>query len=252
MSTTPPPKKRRRIAGEAKPGRAADAGVSKTSKFGSATKKAAAKNPLVKASLKEDAADREKSPAGALPRAPKRTDGPKPPAGAAGQGLRSLSASAWALIALTVASLVFAASGIVGAVYHHRSEDAAVVRSDAADAASAAAEKIFSYRWNTLSKDLATGRTYMTPAFAKKYKSIAPALLKLAPQRRIQLKAVTRDAATLECGDACVESRARVLVFIDQARVADGSDQPTVFGNRMVMSMVKRNGKWLVANITAL
>ena len=35
----------------------------------------------------------------------------------------------------------------------------------------------------------------MTPAFAKKFTSIAPALQELAPQRKIQVKATVRNAA---------------------------------------------------------
>ena len=43
-----------------------------------------------------------------------------------------------------------------------------------------------------------------------------------------------------------------ILVFIDQARVADGADKPTVFGNRIELMMVKRDGAWLVNNVKAL
>ena len=41
-------------------------------------------------------------------------------------------------------------------------------------------------------------------------------------------------------------------MFIDQARVADGAEKPTVFGNRIELMMVERDGRWLVDDIKAL
>ena len=89
-------------------------------------------------------------------------------------------------------------------------------------------------------------------SFAKKFESIAPALQDLAPQRKIQVKATVRNAAPVECGDSCSADRATVLVFIDQARVADDAEEPTVFGNRIELMMVERDGRWLVNEIKAL
>ena len=223
MNTTPP-SKRRRIAGETKPGEAAV------------------------------------SPAANLPRAPKRTDTPKPPKPskvegampAKLRGARELSVGTWALVALTIAAIAFGISGVIAGARHFSGEDVATTREDASDAAASAAETIFTYQWNKLKQHESESTDLMTPKFAKKFESIAPALNALAPQRRIQVKGVVRNAATLECGDDCVENRAKVLVFIDQARVADGAEKPTVFGNRIEMTMVKRNGDWLVDNVKAL
>lgn len=188
-------------------------------------------------------------PAASLPKAPVRTDPPKPPKPVK---LTALSGGAWLLIGLTVAALAFGVSGIVAAIVHWQREDAGTIREEASDAAAVAAETIFTYSYNQLDKHESDSAELMTPKFAKKFRSISPALNALAPQRHIQVKGVARHAATIECGDACVENKARVLVFIDQARVADGASKPTVFGNRIEMFMVKRNGEWLVDDIKAL
>jgi hypothetical protein len=189
------------------------------------------------------------SPAAGLPKAPSRLDAPKAPKVAR---FRSVSAGALALIALTLASLVFAVSGAVVGVQHFRGDDAGTTREDASDAAAAAAEVIFTYQWNKLKQHLSDSKELMTPKFGKKFEDISPALSALAPQRRIQVKAVVRNSATIECGDKCSDDRAKVLVFIDQARVADRDTKPTVFGNRIEMTMVKRNGDWLVDDVKAL
>lgn len=226
MTTTPPNKPRRRIAGETKPGAAAK--KSKPPKI--------PKTPQLS------------SPGAGLPQAPRRSDSPMPKVA----GTRSLMARSWALVALTIAALVLGVSGGVAATSHLRGDDAGTTREDASDAAAVAAETIFTYQWNKLKQHLSDSKELMTPRFGKKFEDISPALSALAPQRRIQVKAVVRNAATIECGSTCADDKAKVLVFIDQARVADGADQPTMFGNRIEMTMVKRNGDWLVDDVKAL
>jgi hypothetical protein len=227
VSTNPPNKPRRRIAGEAKPG-----DVVKKSRVPKLPK-----------------APKATAPASSLPKAPSRLDSPSVPKAARA---RSISLSSWALITLTIAALVFAASGGWQGVRHFSGDDAGTTREDASDAAAVAAETIFSYQYNKLKQHLSDSKELMTPKFGKKFEDISPALSTLAPQRRIQVKAVVRNAATIECGSKCDEDKAKVLVFIDQARVADGVDKPTVFGNRVEMTMVKRNGDWLVDDVKAL
>lgn len=122
----------------------------------------------------------------------------------------------------------------------------------ASSAAAGAAETIFSFRYDELDEHLKASKALMTPAFAKDFDKIAPALTELAPQRQIQVQAAVRDAAALPCGDECSADRADVLVFVDQARLVGGSSTPTVFANRIKVSMVKGDDGWRVSNIRAL
>jgi Mce-associated membrane protein len=122
----------------------------------------------------------------------------------------------------------------------------------ASSAAAGAAETIFSFRYDQLDQHLKASKALMTPAFAKQFDSIAPALTELAPQRQIVVKAATREAAALPCGKDCSTTKADVLVFVDQARLVGDATQPTVFANRIKVSMVKSSDGWRVANIRAL
>jgi Mce-associated membrane protein len=122
----------------------------------------------------------------------------------------------------------------------------------AASAAAGAAETIFSYRYDELDEHLTESKALMTPAFAKEFDKIAPALTELAPQRKIVVEAAAREAAALPCGDDCSSTKADVLVFVDQARLVGDAAQPTVFANRIKVSMVKGDDGWRVANIRAL
>ncbi len=157
-----------------------------------------------------------------------------------------------ALVVVTIAALAFGAWGGVRGWNDLRGEDVTEAHEKAATTAASAGETIFTYQYNQLDDHLRDAKAIMTPSFAKKFESIAPALQDLAPQRKIQVKATVRNAAPKECGDACRADRATVLVFIDQARVADDAEKPTVFGNRIELQMVERDGRWLVDEIKAL
>ena len=247
--STPQPPRRRRIAGESKPGTPEPKAsvVKKAAKI-----RAQAKTPSPPKAPKAQ----PPKPAVAEPSAP-----PTVPRGDAAENesrtrrlrVPPLSARFGALVALTVAALVF------GTVFGIRGfgawrDDSGIVEAHekAATTAASAAETIFTYQYNKLPQHLRDSKATMTPAFAKKFTAIAPALQDLAPQRKIQVKATVRNAAAVECGSKCRADAATILVFIDQARLADGSDKPTVFGNRIEVKMVKRSGAWLVDDVKAL
>lgn len=230
------PAKRRRIAGEVRP---ADASVPPAAPSEPKFKLPKPKLP------KQPKAEPAPPTTADLPAAPPRVDAvrvsrPKP------------SVGVLSLLALAVVSLAFGAFGVWRGVDEWRSTSVAEARTDASDAAASAAEEIFSYRYTALDEHMKDAQARMTPKFAKKFKAISPALNALAPQRKIQVKAVVRHAATKECGDTCSPVKATVLLFVDQARITGESEKPTVFGNRIEVFMVDRNGKWLVDDIKAL
>ena len=245
MSTPQPPKKRRRIAGESKPG----APAPRTSPI----KKVAKKKPAQPAA-------REAKPAAPPPppsrpaTATTRTDDPEPTERRRGFGLSRfrMSGRLGALVALTVAALAFGGWFGYQGWNDWRGGDVETAHEEAASEAASSVETIFSYQYDQLDEHLDDAKATMTTSFAKKFQTISPALNDLAPQRKIQVKSSTREAAPLECGNDCDAEKASILVFIDQARVADGAKEPTVFGNRIRVEMVKQDGTWLVNNIIAL
>ena len=247
MSTPKPP--RRRIAGESKPGTPAPKP--------SVAKKAAKLRPTPKAQPKK-AQQKAQPPRPPAPEVPSTSVAPDVPSTAAEPRarrfrLQRMSTRLGALVALTVAAVVFGAVFGVKGIMEWRNDGGIVeAHEKAATTAAEAGETIFTYQFNQLPKHLEDAKATMTPAFAKKFESIAPALQELAPQRKIQVKATVRNAAAIECGNKCRDDRATILVFIDQARVASDAKEPTVFGNRVKLNMVERDGRWLVNNIDAL
>lgn len=154
------------------------------------------------------------------------------------------------LVLLAVAAVAF--GGFFGYRGLQEARDVETAHAEAAETAASSAETIFSYRYDRIEQYLEDSREVMTDSFADDFETISPALSDLAPQRQIQVKATTRDAAAEPCGDDCSRDEATVLVFVDQARLADGSTTPTVFGNRVEMTMVHRDGRWLVDDVKAL
>ncbi len=248
--STPQPPRRRRIAGESKPG----APAARTTPV----KKPASRRPVKSPQRDTPAATPPRPPAPQRPAAapvvaPETTD-------EATSRERRFDLSAvrrsWrsiAFVALAVAALVFGAVfGYRGIAEWRGGDDIVSAHAEAASTAATSAETIFTYRYDKLDEHLEDAKATMTSSFATKFETISPALNDLAPQRKIQVKAETRDAAPLECGRVCAADKATILVFIDQARLADGDDQPTVFGNRVELEMVKSKGTWLVNDIKAL
>ena len=248
--STPQPPRRRRIAGESKPGVTAPK---------PSTKKGAKARPTTKAKPpKTPKAPKTTTPKPPAPEAPSRPAPPDVPTTATAARPRrfrvpSVSRRFGALVALTVAALVFGAVFGVKGLMQWRSDSGIVeAHEQAATSAASAGETIFTYQYNQLEEHLKDSKAIMTPDFGKEFESIAPALQDLAPQRKIQVKATVRNAAAEDCGSECSPNRATVLVFIDQARVADGAEKPTVFGNRIELRMVEQDGRWLVDDVKAL
>ena len=248
--STPQPPRRRRIAGESKPGVTAP----------KPSIKKGAKLPTSKAKPpKPPKAPKTTTPKPPAPEAPSRPAAPEVPTTTAPAArtrrfrVPSVSRRFGALLALTVAALVFGAVFGVKGLMEWRADSGIVeAHEEAATSAASAGETIFTYQYNQLAEHLKDAKATMTPDFAKEFESIAPALQDLAPQRKIQVKATVRNAAPEDCGSKCSPDQATVLVFIDQARVADGAEKPTVFGNRIELRMVQEDGRWLVDEIKAL
>jgi hypothetical protein len=250
--STPQPPRRRRIAGESKPAAPAPAKKPTARKKPAKAAQAPAPKPAAPAKpptpVARPARSKPKPPVEAevQPAAAPVAPGPDDPS-------RRPSPALVALLVVTVAALAFGAFfGVRGWQDWQDSHGIVDAHEKAASTASSAAETIFSYEYDKLDDHMDDAKATMTKAFAKKFESIAPALNDLAPQRKIQVKASTRDAAAVDCGTSCDADRADVLVFVDQARLADGSKEPTVFANRITMSMVRQNGSWLVDDIEAL
>ena len=243
------PARRRRIAGEGKP-------------VVPAAKPVVPKVPARKAAAKKAAM--QKSAAPAAPPAnsvatPKAARPPKPAPSStqesgdgAGLALRWLIPAALVAVAAIVAGVLLTVNGVQHLRGGGGDDSLDSSRQQAVSAASTAAQTIFSFSSDKLEEHESASKALMTRSFAKDFEKVAPALSEVTAQRKIVVKAVAREAAPLACGDECSPDKVTVLIFLDQARLIGSSKEPTVFANRISVSMVKTHGGWLVNNVRAL
>ncbi|MEV7397469.1 hypothetical protein [Aeromicrobium sp. NPDC092404] len=249
MSDPNGPVRRRRIAGENKPA-------------APAAKPVVPKVPARKAAAKKAALQKAAPPAAppartvASPKTrPAKTAAPAADADSgSGSDLdlrRLLPAMLLALVAI-VAGVLLTVMGVQNVRGEGGNEALETSREQAVSAASTAATTIFSFSSDQLDEHVSASKALMTPSFAKDFDKVAPALTEVTANRRIVVKAEALEAAPLACGDECSPSKVNVLVFLDQARLVGAAKQPTVFANRISVSMVKSDDGWLVDNIRAL
>jgi len=111
-----------------------------------------------------------------------------------------------------------------------------------------AAVPLLSYRYDTIDKDLAEAQRYLTDEFRPGYTASIDRLVR----REAARARATVEAEVLSSGvvEASGES-AEVLLFVNQTTTSPTRSEPTTALNRVVFSMVQRDGTWKVADIRA-
>jgi len=159
------------------------------------------------------------------------------------------------LIALGIGTLVLvvvtAFCGLVWWSYPDvRSQDQVdAAEQEAPAAAERAAATILSYDYTTLDTDEKAAERYMTPAYAKEYANTFDKLVRPnAPKLRAKVQASVRSSGVANA----TADRVQVLLFVNQSTssTATGTSPQTAL-NRVQMTMVDRNGTWLVDHITS-
>lgn len=245
MSGTTPPPRRRRIAGES-----ARPATQRPAAKPVVKKRAAARAPQSKQ------AEPVEPPVQKKPVTSEQKPASKPVVRTASRP-SAPSTGAWReIVTLVVASALLVAGLVVSVLgYQHWHADSFTdSRSAAVKNATEAAETILSYQYDKLDEHKeAVEQVMTTKYFEDEYvKVTAPSLEELAPQRKVKIDAKVRNAAVVPCGEKCSADEAKVLMFIDLDRRIEDDDTATVFGNRVVLDMVKVKGTWKVSDVTGL
>jgi Mce-associated membrane protein len=173
-----------------------------------------------------------------------------------------------ALTALAVVAVV-----VAGVLLWRKSDDAGIslvtgvtkgevpARVAAGDAAQAAATRglsaVLSYDYRRMEADKDRALRYLTPSFGKEFGSTFDKLLTDAEQGRagnaVKTKTVVK-ADVLQTGvmnpAAATTTKVRVLAFVNQS-ATKGGGSPTVFQNRVAVTMVKQGDAWLIDDLTS-
>ena len=174
---------------------------------------------------------------------------------------RSALASPWLTAVLVLAALVLGSLAALEA-YDDRTPGAgdAVAASAAApalgqtartrlqDLASRTAERVLTYRHASFDEDVAATSERLAPELADDYAAAMARLRADTLRDRIDQRAAAVSAATVSADD----SRAQVLVFVNEETTSGATGARRVQRNRLVVDLVRHDGAWTVAGVTAL
>ncbi|MFF5212909.1 hypothetical protein [Streptosporangium sp. NPDC000396] len=123
---------------------------------------------------------------------------------------------------------------------------------EALAAARLVASDMLSYDYRTIEQDFARAGGYTTGGLTEHYRRLAAALVPLARQQRT-VQQVTVAGAAVESAEA---GRVEVLLFMNTGtvKIPAGEKEPRrqVSQNRARLVMVKKDSRWLVAELSTL
>ena len=121
--------------------------------------------------------------------------------------------------------------------------DARAAGLEAMQAARESVVAVFSYRAETVEKDLDTARERLTGRFLDDYTQLVKTVVVPdAKQRRISAAAKVAAAAVV----SAEPDNAVVLAYVDQT-TTEGADNPTVARSTVRVTMEKVDGRWLIS-----
>jgi Mce-associated membrane protein len=122
-------------------------------------------------------------------------------------------------------------------------------RSDALAAARSHAQEILSYDHRTLDADFAKAEAALTGKFKKDYTRTTSTVVRpSAEQYKVVVKAEVTGASVVRAS----EHKVVALLFVDQTTTSTRLEGPKVDLNRVRMTLVEKDGKWLVSELDAL
>lgn len=180
------------------------------------------------------------------------TDEPavEPPAASAGS---ALSRTAVILMVLCLAL----SGGILGLVLSARPDDLRTAgngqvtyepyRSAALSAAAANAAAVLSYSYKTLEADQEAARDVIAPGYVKQYEEAMAKAGPKATDAKLTLKATVEASSLI----SIKKGTAKVLLFVNAVTTADGSQKQQLNQNRVLMTMTRQDGDWVVSKLDA-
>ena len=162
-----------------------------------------------------------------------------------------------------LAVLVVAAAAVLGwlvladgtaglATTSAESSDAVVAtagtKADVLEAAAEATTRAYSYSWQTLGEDRAEARTLMTRDMQRRYDRTMAGVGTSSQTEHTVVSAKVVESALV----TATSSYARVLLFVNQKTDGDALDDPLLDLDRVLVTLVREDGDWLLEELDAL
>lgn len=127
----------------------------------------------------------------------------------------------------------------------HRADDRAAAAKRAADDAVTA---VLSYDYRRLQAGMDATNKLLTGDARTQYADLAKPLLTSAPKLHAVMQAQVKNSTVL----ACDADSARVLLFVDQTASSTKLAKPQLDESRIVVTMKRLGGRWLVSSLAAV
>ncbi|HYG95300.1 MAG TPA: hypothetical protein VD859_17115 [Nocardioides sp.] len=116
------------------------------------------------------------------------------------------------------------------------------------DAAEGAVTAVLSYDYRRLEDGMEETTPLLTGDAETQYLEVGKPLLESAPRLRAVVTAEVKAATVLESDD----DSARVLLFVDQLSSSKKLSQPQLDQSRVVVTMERKDDRWLVSTLAAI
>jgi uncharacterized protein YlxP (DUF503 family) len=148
--------------------------------------------------------------------------------------------------------LVLGAGGTDGLTTSAESSDATVASAETKttvlDVAADAATRAYSYSWETLGDDRAAARALMTREMQRRYDRTMAGVGTSSRTDHTVVSAEVVESALV----TTTSSYARVLLFVNQTTEGDTLDEPLLDLDRVLVTLVRDDGEWLLDELDAL
>lgn len=177
---------------------------------------------------------------------PAADDGAEPDEPAGEPARRRLPAGAAApLTALVLALVAFAV--VLSVSLRDPGAHEADARAATATARSSL-EQLLSYSYRTLDQQAAANAALLTGAFKGEYaKTMSTTIAPVAVKDEVTVRARSYEAGVM----GQTPDTVTVQVFLNQAKTAKGEEQPSVDQNRVIATMRRVEGRWLIEKLSA-
>ncbi len=153
-------------------------------------------------------------------------------------------------IALNLAVWTVVAALLAGAAWYskHNGDEIDAASRDATSAATSAAQAIFSYDYRAFDESVSNGGDFVTGKFSSEYAKTTSGIKATVKKEKAIVRARVSMASVTEASSTRVE----VLLFVNQYRRNVNITGEKVDQNRVLLTMVKVKGAWLVSDAAAI
>jgi len=123
-------------------------------------------------------------------------------------------------------------------------------RQNAPAAAQRAAVAMLSYDHESLESDRDNAAKFLTEDYRKEYLDTFELVLRNAPEVEAEVEAEVRATAVM-LDPTDDTDRVRVLLFVNQTTRSTANEEPQTALNRVVLTMAKVDGSWLVDGVSS-